>query len=161
MSIATALTLFAAVAGAAETAKNADAPAKAHGYATRDQLRECMDLQAALKLRFHGLETANTDNDAMGDRLEAEGAKVHDLQAGLDRSDAAAVTAFRQAAAGYNERVVAWKKTTADAQAADDAYKVDSAGVDQKCVGLSYRPQDIEAVVKERKKAAAASGATP
>jgi hypothetical protein len=69
------------------------------------------------------------------------------------------VTVFRQEAAGYNERVVAWKKTTADAQAADDAYRVDSAGVDQKCVGRSYHPQDIDAVMKERKKAA--SAATP
>ena len=161
MFTAAALTLFAAVAGATETAKNADAPARAHGYATRDQLRECMDLQAVLKIRFHGLQAGNTDNDATGDRLEAEGAQVHDTQATLDRSDAAAVTAFRQAVAGYNERVVAWKKATADAQAADDAYKMDSAAVDQKCVGLSYRPQDIDAVMKERKKAAAASGATP
>ena len=152
MFIAAALTLFAATAGAADATQ-------AHAYATRDQLRECMDLQAALKTRFHDIATANTTNDAMGDSLAAEATQVHATQAGLDRSDAAAVTAFKQSVAAYNERVVAWKKATADVETANDAYKVDSAAVDQKCVGLSYHPQDIDAVMKERRKAAAAASA--
>ena len=154
MFVAAALTLFAAAAGAADATQ-----AHAHAYATRDQLRECMDLEAALKTRFHDIATANTSNDAMGDSLAAEATQVHATQARLDRSDAAAVTAFKQSVAAYNERVVAWKKATADVETANDAYKVDSAAVDQKCVGLSYHPQDIDAVMKERKKAAAAASA--
>ncbi len=152
MFVAAALALFAAAAGAADATK-------AHAYATRDQLRECMELEAALKTRFHDIATASTSNDAMGDSLAAEATQVHATQAKLDRSDAAAVTAFKQSVAAYNERVVAWKKAAADVETANDAYKVDSAAVDQKCVGLSYHPQDIDAVMKERKKAAAAASA--
>ncbi len=150
MFLATTLTLFAALAAAADAVNP-------HGYATRDQLRECMALQAALKLRYHGLEQANATNDATGASLEADGAKVHDMQGKLDRGDKAAVAAFRRAVDDYNERVLAWKKQTADAQDADAAYKMDSGVVDQKCVGLAYHPQDIDGVVKERKKAAAAA----
>jgi hypothetical protein len=155
MFVAAALTLLAAAAGAADATK-------ARTYATRDQLRECMDLEAALKTRFHDMATANAANDATGDGLAAEGTTVHETQARLDRNDAAAVTAFKQSVAAYNERVVAWKKATADVETANATYKVDSAAVDQKCVGLSYHPQDIDAVMKERRKAAAAaSAATP
>lgn len=154
MFVATALMLLAGAAGAADTAK-------AHGYATRDQLRECMDLEAALKTRFHALEATNAANDATGDRLQGDGKKVRETLAKLDRNDAAAVAAFKQQVADYNANVVAWKAATADAQTANDAYTADSATVDQKCVALSYHPQDIDAVVKERKKAAAASAATP
>jgi hypothetical protein len=153
--VAAALALLAAAAGAADATK-------AHAYATRDQLRECMELEAALKIRFHDMASANAANDATGDGLAAEAAKVHETQARLDRGDAAAVTAFKQSVATYNERVAAWKKATADVETANDAYKADSAAVDQKCVGLAYHPQDIDAVMKERKKAAAAaSAATP
>jgi hypothetical protein len=154
MFVAAALALLAGAAAADAT--------KARTYATRDQLRECVDLQAALKTRFHAIAAANTANDTMGDSLAAEGTAVHETQARLDRSDAAAMTAFRQSVAAYNERVVAWKQATTDIETANEAYKVDSAAVDQKCVGLSYHPQDIDAVMKERRKAgAAASGAAP
>ena len=154
MFIATALALLAVCANAADTAKP-------HGYATRDELRECMDLEAALKARFHGLEAANTANDKTGDRLAADSAKVHETLAKLDRNDPAAVAAFKQQMADYNANVVAWKAATAEAQKANDAYTADSATVDQKCLSLAYRAQDMDAVLKERKKAAAASSATP
>lgn len=150
MFIAAALACFGCAAAAADTVKP-------HGYATRDQLRECLDLQAALKVRFHARAQAGTVDDAEGDSLEAEGAKVHDAQGKLDRGDPAAVLAFKQAVADYNARVIAWKAATARGQAADDAYKTDSAVVDQECVGLSYRTQDVDAVMKERKKLAGAT----
>lgn len=43
------------------------------------------------------------------------------------------------------------------ADVATKALNADEAGVDRKCGPLTYRPADMDAVVKERKKAAAAS----
>jgi len=155
--VAGALTLLASAVGATtvEMAKPAASRAVARGYATRDQLRDCLDQEAALKSRFHAIDAASTARDETTARLQAEGAKVREMQAQLDRADPAAVARFKDFLARHNANVVALNKEVADAEADTDAYNADSAAVNQKCMAMAYRTQDMDAVLKERKKAGA------
>jgi hypothetical protein len=157
--VAGVLTLFASAAGATtvEMAKPAASQAKGHGYATREQLRDCLDREAALKQRLHAIEAASTERDATTSRLQAEGAQVREMKDKLDRNDAVAVARFKELLAQHNANVAALNKDVADSEAATDAYNADSTAVNQECTTLTYHTQDIDAVLKERKKAQAAS----
>ena len=151
------LTPLASAAGATtvEMARPAASQARSGAYATRDQLRECLDQEGALKARFHAIDAAGAARDETTARLQAEGAKVREMQAQLDRADPAAVARFKDFLARHNANVVALNKEVADAEADTDAYNADSAAVNQKCMAMAYRTQDMDAVLKERKKAGA------
>jgi predicted nuclease with TOPRIM domain len=156
--VASALTLlaFAASATAVETAKPAASQAKGR-YATREQLRECLDRQAELKARFRGIEAANAARAEAVKRLEAEGVKLREMKAQIDRDNVAAVQAFKQQLTDYNTHAAALNKESDDSSAAADAYNADSESVNQACTALPYHTQDMDAVLKERKKAASAA----
>ncbi len=161
--VAGALTLLGSAAHATtvEMAKPAASQAKARGYATRDQLRECLAQEAELKTRFRAIDTANIARDETSARLKTEGERVRETQAQVDRSDPAAVARFKELLARHNANVVALNKEVSDSEAATDAYNADSAAVNQKCTALAYHTQDMDAVLKERKQAEAASAAKP
>ena len=67
------------------TGKPAASQPPARAWATRDQLRECMDIEAGLKARFKAIEATNASHEKMFDEVEAENTKLRDLQAQLDR----------------------------------------------------------------------------
>ncbi len=134
-------------------------PPVAGTYATREQLRECLSLDDGLKARLHAMEAATVVHNRKFDANEAEGAKLVELKAKLDRGDKAAIQAFNQAVQEHNVHL---QQVDEEAVAADIATKTlnaDQAAVDQKCGPLTYRPADMDAVVKERKKATAAATA--
>jgi hypothetical protein len=126
-------------------------------YATREQLRECLAIDDDLKGRLHALQAATQVHNRKFDANEAEGAKLVDMKARLDRSDKAAISAFNQAVGEHDEHLKQVDDEAAAADVANKAYDADQAAADQKCGPLTYRPADMDAVVKERKKAAAAS----
>ena len=126
-------------------------------YATRDQLRECLALDDGLKTRLHAMEAATAAHNARFEANEAEGKNLIDMKAKLDRSDKAAILAFNQAVQDHNLHLKEVDDEATASDAANKAYAADQAAVDQKCGPLTYRPADMDAVTKERKKAAAAS----
>ncbi len=128
-------------------------------FGTRAQLRECLDLDDALKARSRGLESTAVSINAKMTANEAEAARLADMKKGLDRSDKAAIAAFNQAALAHNEHVQQVDEEASGAEAARTRLAADKADADQKCGAFTYRPADIEAVDKERKKAAAIAGA--
>ena len=140
----------------AASAATAKAPV-AGTYATRDQLRECLNLDDGLKARMHAMEAASVVHNQKFDANQAEGARLVDMKAKLDRSDKAAIQAFNQAVQDHNAHLKAVDDEAVASDAAQKAYALDQAAADQKCGSLTFRPADMDAVVKERKKAAAAS----
>ncbi len=141
----------------AQCASAATAKAPVNGtYATRDQLRECLNLDDAMKARLHAMEAAATVHNQKFDANEAESARLKDMKAKLDRSDKAAIQAFNQAVQEHNVHLKEVDDEAAASDAAQKAYALDQAAADQKCGSLTFRPADMDAVVKERKKAASA-----
>jgi hypothetical protein len=126
-------------------------------YATREQLRECLALDDGLKARLHAMEAAAALHNRRFDANEAEGVKLVEMKARLDRSDKAAIQAFNQAVQEHNAHLQQVDDEATASDAATKALNADQAAADQKCGPLTYRPADMDAVMKERKKAAAAS----
>jgi hypothetical protein len=126
-------------------------------YATREQLRECLGLEDGLQARMHAMEAATVAHNQKFDANEAEGARLVEMKAKLDRSDKAAIVAFNQAVTEHNQQLQQGDDEAAASDAATKAYAAERAAVDQKCGPLTYRPADMDAVTKERKKATAAS----
>ena len=130
-------------------------------YATRDQLRECLTLDDGLKTRLHALEAATAAHNKQFEANEVEGAKLVETKAKLDRSDKGAIQAFNQAVQTHNAHLQAMDEEAVAADVATKALNTDQAAVDVKCGSLTYRPADMDAVTKERKKAAATAASAP
>ena len=128
-------------------------------YATRDQLRECLALDDGLKARMHAMEAAAVAHNQKFDANEAEGARLVEMKAKLDRSDRAAIQAFNQAVQEHNVHLQQVDEEAVASDVATRTLNADQAAADQKCGSLTYRPADMDAVVKERKKAASAASA--
>jgi hypothetical protein len=142
--------LLLAQGAVAATAK----PPVAGTYATREQLRECLGLDDGLKSRLHAMETATVAHNQKFDANQAEGVKLVELKAKLDRGDKAAVQAFNQTVQEHNVHLQQVDEEAVAADVATQSLNADQAAVDQKCGPLTYRPADMDAVVKERRKAA-------
>jgi hypothetical protein len=141
--------LLAATAGAA-TVK----PAKSAVFGTRDQLRECLDLGDAMNARRVTLEAAVADHNRKFDANDAEEARLVEMKAKLDRNDKDAITAFNKAVTEHAQHT---RDLNAEADQQDvgmKAFQSDKADMDDKCGNLTYKPADVDAVNKERKKAA-------
>lgn len=146
--------LSSMAAGAATTK-----PAATGTFGTRAQLRECLDLDDALKARGQALEASTAAINGKIAANEAEAARLADAKKTLDRSDKAAIASFNQLAVAHNQHVQQVDDEVSAAQATQAGIAADKAGMDQKCGALTYRPADVDAVDKERRKAAAAASA--
>jgi len=126
----------------------------AGGYGTRDQLRECLDLDDSLKARARALEASAAASNKQIEANEAEAARLVEMKKTLDRSDKAAIAAFNTAAKEHNEHVQQADDGANAVQAATTAYNDDKKDAEHQCGSISYRPADMDAVTRERKKAA-------
>ncbi len=160
-SLTLASLLMAGAAGATtvKTGKPAASQAPARVFATRDQLRECMDIEAGLKGRFKAIEVSNAAHEKMFDQVEAESTRLRELQSQIDHDSDTSVNAFNALVKEHNQHVKALNQDAADSRPVSDAYNDDNVAFNHKCSQLVYRVDDMEAVMKERKKAAAAAAA--
>lgn len=149
---------FLAISGSAGagTAK----PAKATVFGSRDQLRECLDLDDGMKVRRRAVEAATADHNKQFDANEAEDARLAESKAKLDRNDKGAIQAFNKAVQEHQQHTHEINEQADAAEAMNKSYEADKLAMDDKCGNLTYRPADIDAVNKERKKAASVSAAT-
>ena len=141
------------LAGAARAAP----PAKPFG--TRDQLRECLDLDDGLKVRWQAIQVAITENSRKFAENDADEARLVEMKAKLDRSDKSAILAFNKAVTEHSQNIQLANQGGDATDAANKAYLADRAAADAQCGNLTYRPVDIDAVAKERKKAAVQASA--
>ena len=127
-------------------------PTLAGTYGTRAQLRECLDLDDDLRARTTTLQADVAASNRRTDENAAEDARLVEMKKTLDRSDKAAILKFNEAAQAHNQHVK-------DTDQATSEYNADKAAADQKCGALTYRPEDVTAVNRERKKANAIASA--
>jgi len=141
--------LLAATAGAA-TGK----PPKETAFATREQLRACLDLDDAMKARRRDIEAASAEHNRKFDANDAEEARLVEMKARLDRSDKEAILAFNKAVTEHAQHTRDLNQEADAQEAGVKAFEADKAAMDDRCGGLSYRPADVDAVNRERSKPA-------
>ncbi len=154
LALAATLAVGCADATTVKTGKPAASQPPARTWATRDQLRECLDIEDALKERFRAIDTASTAHEKMFDQVEAEGTRIEGLHAQLDHDSETSVKAFNVLVADHNLHVKQLNQDVADSKPAADAYNADMVTFHHRCEGQLYRIEDMEAVTRERKKAA-------
>ena len=159
-ALAATLVVAGAHATTVKTGKPAATQPAAPAWATRDQLRSCLEREAALKERFRAIEASNAAHEKMFDQVEAENTKLRGLQAQLDRDSDTSIGAFNALVKDHNLHVKALNQDAADSRPVNDAYNDDMVAFNHKCSQLVYRVDDMELVMKERKKAAAAAAAS-
>ena len=147
--------VLAGTAGAA-TVK----PAKGVVFGSREQLRECLDLDDGMKARRRAVEVATAEHNRRFDANEAEDAQLVETKAKLDRNDKNAIVAFNKAVQEHQQHTREINEQADSAEAMNKSWESDKVAMDDKCGNLTYRPADIDAVSRERKKAAAVSAAT-
>ena len=141
--------LLAATAGAAS-----GKPSKETAFATREQLRACLDLDDAMKARRRDIEAVAAEHNRKFDANDAEDARLVEMEAKLDRSDKDAILAFNKAVTAHAQHTRDLNQEAEAQEAGVKAFEADKAAMDDQCGGLSYRPADVDAVNKERRKPA-------
>ena len=157
--LAAVIAVTQAGATTVKTGKPAASQPAAPVWATRAQLRECADTEAALKERFRVIEAANAAHEKRFDELEAENTRLEQLHDQLDHDSDIAVKAFNVLVKEHNEHIKQLNQDAADARPGNDAYNADMSAFNHKCSGLRYRLEDMEAVTRDRQKAAAQAAA--
>jgi hypothetical protein len=142
--------LLIAGSACAATAK----PAKAATFGSREQLRECLDLGDAMNARRVTLEAAVAEHNKKFDANDAEEARLMEMKARLDRNDKDAIAAFNKAVTEHAQHTRDLNTEADQQDAGMKSFQNDKADMDDKCGNLTYKPADIDAVNKERKKAA-------
>jgi len=158
-ALAAAFAVGPADATTVKTGKPAASQPAAPAWATRDQLRECLAREAALKERFKGIEASNDAHQKMSDQVDAENARLEQLQSQLDHDSETSVKAFNALVRDHNLHVKQVNQDAADGRPAADAYNADMSDFNHHCSGLRYRVEDMEAVTRERKQAASQAAA--
>jgi hypothetical protein len=149
-------------AGATTLSTGKPAPTtNASGLASRDQLRDCMMTEASLKQRFEVLEASSAAHEKLAKQVEAEGEHLTELQARLDHDSSTAIKAFNGLVDEHNRHVAELNRDARDSDPASHAYNEDMSAFNRRCSALRYSVEDMDAVMAERKKAAAAAASAP
>ena len=135
-------------------------PAKGVVFGSRDQLRQCLDLDDGMKQRRHAIDAAAAEHDKRFDANEAEEARLVQSKATLDRNDKGAVQAFNKAVQEHQQHTHEINEQADAAEAMNRSWEADKLAMDDKCGNLTYRPADVDVVDKERRKVASV-GAAP
>lgn len=153
-----AATLTFGAAGATTLSTGKPAPtANASGLASRDQLRDCLMTEASLKQRYEALQASSAAHEKMAAQVEAESDRLAELQAKLDHDSSTAIKAFNNQVDEHNRHVAELNKDARDTDPASHAYNEDMSAFNHRCSKQHYSVEDLDAVMTERKKAAAAS----
>ena len=156
--LAVATAVVAGSAARATTVKtkppaSAASQAQPRAYATRDQLRDCMDTEDALKIKRTALETAQAEHEKQLNTLESENAKIVEVQGQLDRDSDTAIQAFNLLVSDHNVHVKQVNEEGARERADASSYNEGALALNRKCATLVYRVDDMDVVMKERRAA--------
>ena len=155
-SLITLVALLVTVAAhAADQAAPPAASSPVGARATRDQLRECLNVEDGLKERERALQAASTENKRTGARLEAESDQIRGTGQKMDETDPMSATAYDAMVRGHNLRVRQLNAAEAALAPVSKAFVADVTAFQARCSGLTYLVEDMEAVAREREKATA------
>jgi hypothetical protein len=116
-----------------------------------------MMTEASLKERLAALQVQHAAHEKLSDRVDAESVRLDKLQAELDHDSTTAVKAFNALVNEHNQHVKELNQDAHDSQPASQAYNDDMVAFNHRCSSLRYSVDDMEVVMAERRKAAAAS----
>lgn len=145
--------------GAANAADDAAAPRPEGAFASRAQLRECLDTEASLKTRVEAINAANVQHEQIFQRIEAENAQLKAMSSQQDDANTAAMSAYAGLVKMHNMHVRELNRGEAELVPVSNAYNADIAAFHGRCSGLSYRTEDMDAVTQDRRKAASVTSA--
>jgi hypothetical protein len=144
-----------AASGAAARSASSPGPTASRpvprAFATRDQLRTCMSDEDTMRERHRKLDAAHVRHQRAIADLQEENAKIVEVQGQLDAESQTAVGAFNLLVAQHNVRTDELNKEAGEMSAQSQAFNADSLALSQRCSGLAYRLEDMDAVMKERK----------
>lgn len=147
---------FSAVLGlllAAATIHGAHAQSAGAKVVTRDELRVCMNRESELGGQRQALELQNRRNGEEFAAVRAEGDELKAEQERLER-EPNRTERFERRLRAYNAKVAAAKAKEASFRAGLDALNQAVADHNTRCGGISFLPEDKEAILKEREAAA-------
>ncbi len=144
--------LFAALLAGA-SCSFAQAPAQPPKILTKDELRTCMTTEADLGTRRQALEARALKLGEQQAAIRAESLALDEEQGKITAGETRRQEIFAKKVTAFNARL-------AEVNAAQDAYRADRdthgkalAGYNASCGGVAFRPEDKEAILKEREAA--------
>jgi DNA repair ATPase RecN len=150
------ISFAAAVSGlllAAATIQGAQAQSTGDKTITRDELRACMNRERELATQRQSVEAQNRRN---GEEFAAVRAEAEELKAEKERLEREPnrTDRFERRVRAYNVKVEAAKAKDAAFRASLDALNQAVVAHNTRCGGISFLPEDKEAILKEREAAA-------
>ncbi len=127
--------------------------------ATRDELRDCLNIEDALKERQRALQAASAENARIAAWLDAETDQIRGTGSKMDETNPMAPTAYDAMVKSHNLRVRQLNAAEAALAAASRAFDADAKAFSARCSGRTYLVEDMDAVAHERQKAAAQAAA--
>jgi len=109
---------------------------------SREEVRQCLQLQVALEKDKDALSEARARQDATIKALDTKEAELKATQAKLDRSNSQAVGAFNAQVKAHRERVAAHNQTLPAFNAQAAAFEAGEARYRARCAGKTYREAD-------------------
>ncbi|MGN6528165.1 MAG: hypothetical protein ACTHL8_17385 [Burkholderiaceae bacterium] len=150
----------AALAPAVAAAAPKPAPASATpAFASRDQLRQCLAEEDALKARLDAIQARHAEHERRLSALEAENDRIVEVQGQLDTTSEVAVNAFNLLVSDHNVHARQLNEAAAASRAESEAYNAAILQHNRDCARLVYRVDDLQAVTRERRAAATAAAA--
>jgi len=130
----------------------AQAQTKPEKLVTRDELRACMNSEAAIATRRKELESRAK---ASGEETASIRAEAEELKAEQERvgDDGRKLERFQRKVKAHNTRVLAAKGNAETFRADLDGMNKSVVAHNEKCGGISFLPEDKEAILKEREAA--------
>ena len=119
---------------------------------SRDQLRICMNSESALATRRQAVEARNKQNGDETAAIRAESAQLKVENEKLQENNAS-MEKFQRKVKVHNARVQAAQAAMVSFNTELDALNKSVAGYNQQCGGITFLPQDKEAILKEREPA--------
>lgn len=144
--------LAAAVSGlllAAITLQGAQAQSGAQKVVTRDELRACMNAETALAARRQAVEAESRRNGEEVAAIRAEAQELLVEQKRLEQ-EPSRTDRFERRVRAHNVKVEAARASDASLRAGLDALNRAVVAHNQQCGGISFRPEDKEAILQER-----------
>jgi hypothetical protein len=155
-----AIAVSGKAAASSPAARPASAPASAvaaklapRTFATRDQLRDCMNSEDELHERLRKLDAAHDAHERAIGEVQAENDKIVEIQAQLDHDSQTAVNAYNLLVTQHNVRTDELNKEAREMTVQGQAFNADSLALNKRCAALAFRVDDMDAVMKERKAA--------
>lgn len=150
MTPSTSRILIAAWSLAALNAVAAEPSPKSPKFATREEIRGCMNSEEELSVSLKRLDGYISENRLALARMQAEAAEIAENQRRLDTTDEKAVDAFNTKVSDHNKRVQEVNSQAESFKVKGEAHNADSLAHNKRCATLVYRIDDRNAILKER-----------